>query len=293
MKFHIPFTFSEIGKSKRRARFFLSHIKYKKKTKLKDYLESSNIEITREEYLSICMKNFFITFLFMFIISTTILIIINMSLFYVWALLISLAFSGLLFFSQLIYPRIYLTRRQKNIEKNLIPALQDVLVQLTSGVPLFSVLINISSADYGELSLEFKKAVKRINAGEAEQEVLEELSKTNPSVFFKRALWQISSGMQAGSDMTLVVRDSIKSLNEEQIIQIQNYGNKLNPLIVFYMLIAIIIPALSIVFLTIISSIIGLPKNTVTLIFMVMFVFVMLIQIMFLGIIRSKRPSLL
>jgi len=216
-----------------------------------------------------------------------------MSLFYVWALLISLAFSGLLFFSQLIYPRIYLTRRQKNIEKNLIPALQDVLVQLTSGVPLFSVLINISSADYGELSLEFKKAVKRINAGEAEQEVLEELSKTNPSVFFKRALWQISSGMQAGSDMTLVVRDSIKSLNEEQIIQIQNYGNKLNPLIVFYMLIAIIIPALSIVFLTIISSIIGLPKNTVTLIFMVMFVFVMLIQIMFLGIIRSKRPSLL
>ncbi len=94
--------------------------------------------------------------------------------------------------------------------------------------------------------------------------------------------------MQAGSDMTLVVRDSIKSLNEEQIIQIQNYGNKLNPLIVFYMLIAIIIPALSIVFLTIISSIIGLPKNTVTLIFMVMFVFVMLIQIMFLGIIRSK-----
>ena len=99
--------------------------------------------------------------------------------------------------------------------------------------------------------------------------------------------------MQAGSDMSIVVKDSIKSLNEEQMIQIQNYGNKLNPLIVFYMLIAIIIPALSIVFLTIISSIVGLPKNTVTLIFIGMFVFVMLIQIMFLGIIRSKRPSLL
>ena len=78
-----------------------------------------------------------------------------------------------------------------------------------------------------------------------------------------------------------------------QLIQIQNYGNRLNPLIVFYMLIAIIVPSLSVTFLTIISSLIGLNANTTTLVFLGLFVFVILIQIMFLGIIKSKRPSLL
>ena len=283
----------EPEKLKTRSRFFLSRIKYKQKSKLRYYLENSNVDITREEYLAIVFRNFVNSFLILFVISTTILILFRISLLYILSFLIPLGFSSFLLFSQLVYPRIYLTRRQKNIEKNLIPALQDILVQLTSGVPLFSVLINISAARYGELSVEFKGAVKKINAGVPEQEVLDELAEDNPSVFFKRALWQISNGMKAGSDMTIVVRDSINALNDEQKIQIQDYGNKLNPLIVFYMLIAIIIPALSVAFLTIIASIIGLPKNTITIAFIILFVFVVLIQIMFLGIIKSRRPSLL
>ena len=35
-----------------------------------------------------------------------------------------------------------------------------MLVQLNSGIPLFDILTNISNSNYGELSLEFKKAVK-------------------------------------------------------------------------------------------------------------------------------------
>ena len=123
------------------------------------------------------------------------------------------------------------------------------------------VLVNISSSDYGELSVEFKKAVKRINSGEPEAEVLDDVGRKNPSTFFRRTLWQISSGMKSGADMSVVVKDNIAALNEEQIIQIQSYGNKLNPLIVFYMLMAVIVPALSITFLTIVSSMINLPKN--------------------------------
>jgi len=293
MKFHIPFTFSELEKLKRRSKSFLPNIKYKKDSKLRYYLENSNVDIKREEYLTIVIRNFLINFTFLFIISTTFLILFKINYIYFLAPVIPLMFALFILFSQLIYPRIYLSRRQKDIEKNLIAALQDILVQLTSGVPLFSVLINISAAKYGELSVEFKKAVKKINAGMPEQEVLDNLAENNPSVFFKKALWQISNGMNAGSDLAIVVKDSIKALNDEQMIQIQEYGNKLNPLIVFYMLVAIIIPALSIAFLTIITSIIGIPSGTVKMIFIILFIFVMLIQIMFLGLIRSKRPTLL
>ena len=293
MKFHIPFTFSKLEKLKAKSRPLARKIRYKKDSKLEEYLKNANLEITREEYIAISLKSFFSAFLILFVISTTVFILLNVKFYYLFGPLLAFLFAGFVFFSQSVYPRIYVTRRQRNIERNLISALEDVLIQLTSGIPLFSVLVNISSADYGELSVEFKKAVRRINAGEPEQEVLEDLSKSNPSPFFKRSLWQISNGMKAGSDMSIVVKDSIKALNDEQLIQIQNYGNKLNPLIVFYMLIAVIIPALSVTFMTIIASMVGIPKNTTTIIFLGLFVFVAIIQIMFLGIIKSKRPSLL
>ncbi len=293
MKFHIPFTFSAVEKLKKRARFFLSRIKYKKKSKLGDNLESSNVEITREEYLAICLRGFVSSFIALLIVFFTMLALLGVRLFYLYGPGLALLFSLFVFFSQLVYPQIYVSRRQKNIEKNLISALQDMVVQLNSGIPLFSVLVNISDSDYDELSVEMKKAVRRINAGEPESEVLDDLGKKNPSMFFQRTLWQISNGMKAGSNIAVVIKDSIKSLNEEQLIQIQIYGNKLNPLIVFYMLVAVIIPALSITFLTIIASMVGLPKSMVTLLFIGLFVFVVLIQIMFLGILKSRRPSLL
>jgi len=293
MKFHIPFTFSKIERLKRKSSFLLNKIKKKEKSSLTKSLKNADIDITREEYLSIALRSLLINFFALLAVSTTILAIFGIRFFYLYGPALALLFSGFVLFSQLVYPRIYVARRQRNIERNLIPALQDILVQLTSGIPLFSVMVNISSANYGELSSEFKKGVKRINAGEPEAEVLDDLGKKNPSLFFRRTLWQISNGMKSGSDMGIVVKDSIKSLNEEQLIQIQNYGNKLNPLIVFYMLIAVIIPALSITFLTIISSLINMPKNTTILSFVMLFVFVIFIQIMFLGIIRSRRPSLL
>ncbi len=293
MKFHMPFTFSKLEKLKSKSGFFLSKVRYKQKSKLSQYLENSNIDITREEYLAICYRNLTINFVVLFVIFISGLILARVTLFYLFAPVLSASFSMFVFFSQTVYPRIYVAKRQRNIEKNLIPALEDILVQLTSGIPLFSVLVNISASDYGELSMEFKKAVREMNTGAPEQEVLEDLSEKNPSLFFKRALWQISNGMEAGSDMAVVIKDSIHALNEEQVIQIQNYGNRLNPLIVFYMLIAVIIPALSITFLTIISSMTGLPKTMTMLLFIGLFVFVMLIQVMFLGLIKSKRQSLL
>ncbi|MCD4771019.1 type II secretion system F family protein [archaeon] len=206
---------------------------------------------------------------------------------------LALLFAGFISFSQLAYPRVRISRKEKNIERNLIFALEDILIQLNSGIPLFDILTNISNSKYGELSVEFKKAVKRIGSGEPESKVLADLSASSHSVFFKRTLWQISNGLNAGSDMSAIIRDNIKTLNEEQMIQIQNYGNKLNPLVMMYMLISVIVPALSVSFMTVVASMIGLEENLTKGMFVGLFVMVVLFQIMFLGLIKSKRPSLL
>ncbi len=293
MRFRIPFTFSDIETLKVKSRYFLPKIKYRRGTHLEENLINSSVDLSREEYLSICLRYVILSFVIFSIILTTVFAFLRIRFFYILGFVAGAAFAFFVFFSQTAYPYIYVSRRQRNIEKNLIPALSDMIVQLNSGIPLFGILVNVSLSDYGELSKEFKKAVKRINAGEPEAAVLDDIGRKNPSTFFRRTLWQLSSGMKSGADMSIVIQESINALNEEQLIQIQNYGNKLNPLVVFYMLVAIIVPALSITFLTIISSLINLNKNTTILMFIGLFVFVILIQIMFLGIIKSRRPSLL
>ncbi len=293
MKFKIPFVISNLDKVKKKSRYFLRFVKHKHNSQLQNFLDQSGTGLRREEYLAICYKKFIFSLAILFIISTTSLAFMRISNFLLYSSILSIMFSGFILFSMLAYPKIYASKREKNIERNLIPGLEDILVQLTSGIPLFSIMANISSSDYGELSEEFRKIVRQINAGLPEEQVLEEVGEKSTSIFFRRTLWQIANGMKSGADLSTIIKSSIKALNEEQLIQIQNYGNKLNPMIMFYMMVSVILPALGITFLTIISSVISLPKTTAIFFYVVIFIAITFIQIMFLGILRSIRPSLL
>src|SRR3989344_703013 len=293
MKFHIPLTFSDIEKIKTRVKFLRLPLKPKKNDSLSTSLVNSDVDMTREEYISVCFKYSLGYFLGTLIILSTLLLILRFKNAVLFSVMISVAFGFFAYLTQVNYPRLCSSRKQRNIEKNLISALEDMLVQLNSGIPLFTIMVNISSSNYESLSYEFKKTVTKINAGYPQEEVLEEIGDKNPSIFFRRTLWQISNGMRAGSNISIVIRESIKSLRQEQLLQLQVYSNKLNPLFMFYMLVAVILPALAITFLTIISSMTGLEGLIVKLIFITMFVVVVFVQIMFIGVMKSLRPSLL
>lgn len=293
MKFRIPFAISNLKKLKYRSKFFSSRFRHKKKSKLELYLKGHEINLTREEYLGIVLRSFVNYLLLSFILVSTILGFFFLNLFYVIGFGIALLFSGFIAFSQLVYPRLFTSKKERKIETNLIYALEDILIQLNSGIPLFDILTNISNSDYGELSVEFKKAVKEISSGKPEDEVLTNVGARSNSVFFKRTLWQIGNGLKTGSDMSSIIKESIKTLNDEQMIQIQNYGNRLNPLIMMYMLMSVIIPSLSVSFLTVVTSMLGFEASLTMGMFIGLFVFVFFFQIMFFGLIKARRPSLL
>ena len=294
MEFKIPFTFASLSTLKRRSRPFLRFAHpYSASSALARALEADNIPLSPAEYRTLCFRTALNTCLLLVLFFGAALGYIQGSRALPLAPAIALLISLFIFFTQLNYPRVFHARRQRNIEKNLVSGLQDMLVQLNAGIPLFNILVNLSSANYGELSAECKKAVREMNAGAPQIEVLEHLSEQNESPYFRRTLWQLSNGMRAGSDISIIIRENVRALNEEQLIQIQNYGNKLNPLIMFYMLISVIIPALAVVFLTLLSSLVNLAASTTYALFVSLFVFVMLLQIMFVGLVRSLRPSLL
>ena len=292
MKFKIPFTIAGVEILKRKSKPFMKFAPFKK-TVLDNYLNNADVDITGRQYLAVCYRSFILNLLGMSVIITSILGIFKIQLFYFYGLLAALLVSGFVLFNQRNYPKIYSLNKQRDIEKNLLPVLQDMMVQLNSGIPMFSIMGNIAESNYGEVKNEFVKIMKEINSGVSQIDAIEKYAKLNTSPYFRRILWQISNGLRAGSDMTIVVRESIKNLSEEQAIQIQSYGSKLNPLIMFYMLIAIILPSLGITFLIIISSLLGISAKIIQLVFFVIFLFVVFMQVMFIGLIKSRRPSLL
>jgi flagellar protein FlaJ len=292
MRFKIPFTFSDIEILKRKSKAFIK-LASRKKTKLDNFLEAAGVRIERRQYLAICYRSFLLNLLIFSVIFTSILGLLKANVFYLYGLGSAFLVSGLIIFNQLNYPRMFALNKERDVEKNLIPVLQDMIVQLNSGVPMFKIIVNISEAGYGQASEEFKKIAKEINSGVSQIEAIEKYGKLNTSKYFRRVLWQISNGMRSGTDMTIVIQEGIKNLSEEQGIQIQSYGSKLNPIIMFYMLMAVILPSLGITFLIIIASILNMDKILTQLVFFAIFGFVIFMQIMFLGLIKSRRPSLI
>ncbi len=255
------------------------------------YLHQAEADISPVEYIAMCLVSVVIVFLFLLFFLFPLLGTFELP--FWMALSIAVFLSLFVFIQQMIYPKLIANRRIKGVEKNLLPSLQDMMIQLNAGVPLFNILANIANGDYGEVSNEFSQAIRKINAGRPQVDVLEEMAVRNPSVLFRRALWQIVNGMKEGADISSLIRETIQSISDEQLTQIQRYGGQLSPLALFYMLIAVIAPSLGVTFIIIISTFVALSDFTTKLIFYGVYGLTFMFQLLFLGMIKTRRPSLL
>ncbi|MFH1229672.1 MAG: type II secretion system F family protein [Candidatus Aenigmatarchaeota archaeon] len=204
-------------------------------------------------------------------------------------LLVGSTFSVFIFFYLMRYPKFIALRRIKKLDKDLLNSLQHILIEIKSGVPLFNALIGVTEG-YGEISDEFRIVVKEINAGVSEIKALEKASLRNPSLHFRRSLWQIINAMKAGSNVASALESIVVTLTQDQLIAIRRYGQELSPFTLMYMLFSVIMPTLGITFLIILSSFAGLkvPNEIFPLIIIVLTVF----QYFYMGIIKTKRPAL-
>ena len=295
MKNKIPFSLVPFSTLKKSSNIFLGIGKKIEKNFpfIKFGLEQSKIGITAEEYISMSLMSSLISFIVINLILNLILFSAGLKGAFLLATTISFPITFFIFLQQLLYPKIKLQYKTKDIERNLLPALEDLLVQLNSGIPLFRAINNIASKDYGELSKDFAKAVNKINAGISQIEVLDELASNSSSLYFRRAIWQLVNGMKTGANTSIILKEVIAALAEEQLIQIQKYAGQLNPLVLFYMITTIILPSLSTTFLIVISSFISANEFLTKSIFWILYALVVFFQIMFLGLIKTKRPSLL
>ncbi|MDI6798525.1 MAG: type II secretion system F family protein [Candidatus Aenigmarchaeota archaeon] len=183
-------------------------------------------------------------------------------------------------------------RKVRSLEKDLLYALRHLLIQVRSGVTLFNSIVSVSKAGYGLVSEEFDSTVKEINAGVPEIEALDNMAFRNPSLHFRRVIWQLVNALRAGSDIGNTLREIVSSMANEQRIEIRRYGAQLNPMALIYMMSAVIVPSLGITFLIILSSFVGFFILPLDITLYLILAFLVFFQFMFMGLIKIRRPAL-
>lgn len=250
-------------------------------------LSQANIRIKARDFLSVAI--FTSIFWFSMVISIFLLLfVLNVLPSLPIVVLASGTISVLSFGYVMLYPTLVVTRRVRAIEKNLLFALRHLLIQIKSGVPLFEAMVSVSRGDYGLMSEEFGKCTKNISTGTPEVGAINDMALKNPSLNFRRTLWQLANAMKAGADVGSALNALVNNLSNEQRVGIRKYGSQLNPLALMYMMMTVVIPSLGITFLFIISSFAGfsIPQEM----FYLILVSIAIFQFMFLGLIKSRRP---
>jgi len=260
----------------------------KKMPLLKTDLEQGKIGVEPREYVSTVFVTTLFYLLLFFFLFIFLGLVLQINLFPV-NFLMPLAACIFVFFAGLYYPRVVARRRMRQLERNLVPALRHLLIEVKSGVPLFNAMAGITKG-YGEVSEEFKVIVKDINTGSKEVTALNAAVKRNPSFSFRRGIWQISNAITSGADVGDALEAIIEDLTKEQVTSIRRYGQELNPWTLIYMVAAVIIPSLGVTFLVVISAFSGavIPKIIYPLIVAELLGF----QIFFMNFVKSKRPAI-
>ncbi len=282
----IPFPMSlmlKIAKKFRSIGVFFSKISPSTKTDL----IKADIEIDARDYLTIG----FLSSVFWALIVLGILLILS-TIKDFSSLVLFIGAPLLVLFSSFFYiqnyPKLIIARKIKKLDKNLLFALRSMEIQVSSGVSLFDSIVSISKEKYGLISEEFKRAVKKMSTGKSEIEALEDLILKNPSLYFRRIIWQITNSLRSGTDLSSTLKVIVEDLSYERLIEIRKYGSELNPMAMMYMMMAVIFPSLGVSFLMLLSSFssINLTNN----IFWMILGFTAFFQFIFVGFIKSKRP---
>ncbi|MEM5834338.1 MAG: type II secretion system F family protein [Candidatus Aenigmatarchaeota archaeon] len=263
-------------------------------------LKQAKVDLNPREYIALAIFTAFFYFALMIFITIFLGIISNplnplaafTPTYLVTMLSLDIGITFFVFYYVILYPKMLLIKKIRLLERDLLYALRHLLIQVRSGVTLFNAMVSVAAGDYGLVSEEFEEAVKEINAGVSEIEALENMSFRNPSLYFRRVIWQLVNGMRAGSDIATTLREIVNGLAIDQRIEIRRYGAQLNPMALMYLMTAVIIPTLGITFIIILSSFFGLSFLPLDIFLYLILGFLIIFQFMFIGLIKVRRPSL-
>ncbi|MDE1865403.1 MAG: type II secretion system F family protein [Candidatus Micrarchaeota archaeon] len=204
------------------------------------------------------------------------------------AVMVGLAVFMTVFRSFLNFPTAKGKSSSKKVERDILFAARDLIIALRSGMPLFNAITSVSSG-YGEASKEFLKIVEKVQLGTPLEDAIDEIVSSTKSASFRKIMLQASVSIRVGADVTSALQSVIDQLQQERVIELRRYGQRLNAIAMFYMLFGIILPSMGIAVLTILTTFIPIFSVNATILEVVV-VGLAFMQVVFLQMIRGSRP---
>ena len=252
---------------------------------LKRDLRIAHLPYNSTEYVN---KNLKLTALYSFLFTVLFFFVLQKAKLSVYLLLpIFMILFLLLFEYSILSVKAKIKKREREINKEVLFVGRYLLVKLYSGRPLLNALVETSSSK-GIASKYIKEIVDDIGTGSTIEDALNNAMIYSPSAKLRRILFHINNALQLGINVTKPLESVLEEITREEELEIRKYGKKLNTLVIFYMLAAVILPSLGVAMLIVISSFINFHIDLISLLVFVFFIVVL--QFIFITLFKSIRP---
>jgi pilus assembly protein TadC len=259
---------------------------------VKEDLKTTELNLKKNEFLSLIFLNALSWFFLMSIFLFGIIVLLDART-PIEAGYFGIGLGLFMFFIILMitgrYPKIIAGKKAEQIEKNLVFALKDMLLQISAGKPLYDSMVAVSELGYGELSKEFSKTIKQIQSGVSMDKALENMVIRSNSEYLKKTIWQLISVIKSGSNLKVSLKIIIADLLANQKDKIKSYSQELNMWSLVYMMFAVAGPTIGFTFLLIMSAT-GLAGDIGPSAFIYFSIACIVLQYIIIGLIQSRRP---
>lgn len=174
------------------------------------------------------------------------------------------------------YIDVLIRKKARELDSDLLFISEYFLVSLESGLPLGNAIQNLSKLDRpgGQF---FKKIFTEFKTGKDLEEALEDGVAYCASKDLKVLLKRLKDSLNIGVDLRTVLETFIEESSQKKIVEIKSYSKKLNPLIMFYLIMGVVLPSLGVTFFILGAAMLEITPNFLQLIlisiFLVMFAF--------------------
>jgi len=184
-------------------------------------------------------------------------------------------------------PNFNIKKLEKEIESDIFITGRRLLTLLESGDALIRAIVEVSKART-KSSRYFSEIASEIHLGKSLEDSLNHGIQLSPSKSFKRILEEIKNSLKTGSAISKNLVSTLDDIYKSKVVQIEEYGKKLNPLCMFYMIFGAIIPSIGIVMIIVFLTLIHVRISLFILLFILSFV--ILIQLAFITLFSRMRP---
>ena len=175
------------------------------------------------------------------------------------------------------YVDVLIRKYGRELDGDLLFISEYFLVTLESGLPLGNAIKRISYLDRPGGKF-FKRVYTDFKTGKDLERAIDEAAQYSASEDLKILLKRLQDSLNIGVDLKQVLTNFVEEASNKKILEIQAYSKKLNPIVMLYLLLGIVVPSLGVTFLIVGISLAApgsaeLLKYILIFIFMTMFTF--------------------